>query len=276
MRHGRWDALALVSLVASGGCGAGPGGNDLGDGGESCFVAHVDYPVGKYPSSVAIGDFNGDGKPDLAVANSGSGDVSVLLNDNGGGTFAPAANYATDSGFGPDFALAVVRIGDLDGDGKADLAVANFGAGNISVLLNRGNGTFAPAVNYAAGTQPSSVAIGDVDGDGRADLVVGDTDGDKIYILLNTGNGTFALPRAYSGISGGVLEVTVGDLDADGKLDVVVANWQSDTVSVLINTGHGTFAAPVPYTTTGLGPVAVAIGDLNLKSPSSIPPTKRT
>ena len=106
------------------------------------FQAQLNYAAGTNPISVAIADINGDGKPDLAVANYG-GDVSVLLG-NGKGGFT-AVNYA--AGSHPHS----VAIADFNGDGNPDLVVTNEGDDNISVLLGKGNGTFQPAVNYAAG-----------------------------------------------------------------------------------------------------------------------------
>ena len=110
------------------------------------FLEAVNYAAGTVLSSVAVGDFNGDGKADLAVANDGSDTVSVLLG-NGNGTFQAAVNY----GAGTD--PRSVAVGDFNGDGKADLAVANFFSDNVSVLLGNGNGTFQAAVNYAAGIE---------------------------------------------------------------------------------------------------------------------------
>src|SRR5439155_753212 len=154
------------------------------------FAAAVNYGAGTAPLSVAIGDFNGDGKADLVVANSGDNDVSILLG-NGNGTFAAAVNYAAGS------LPYSVAIGDFDGDGKADLAVANFNDNNVSILLGTGNGPFAAAVNYAAGTGPYSVAISDFNGDGKADLAVANLNSANVSILLNSGAcslncGTFA------------------------------------------------------------------------------------
>src|SRR5438128_89154 len=121
--------------------------------------------------SVAAGDFNGDGKPDLAVANYGQpfssppieGNLSVLLG-NGDGTFQAAVNY------GAGAKRSSVAVGDFNGDGKADLAVANSGTNNISVLVGNGDGTFQAAVNYSVGDGPQSVAVGDFNGDGKPDL----------------------------------------------------------------------------------------------------------
>ncbi len=99
------------------------------------------------PTSVAIGDVNGDGKPDLVVANSGSNTVSVLLG-NGNGTFQPQQTFAA----GP--AQLAVAVGDVNGDGSPDLVVTNAGNNTVSVLLGNGNGTFQPQQTFATGREP--------------------------------------------------------------------------------------------------------------------------
>ena len=120
----------------------------LGDGGGS-FGAATNFAAGTAPSSVAIGDLNGDGKPDLAVANPGSGSVSVLLGD-GAGSFAAATNFATGS------APRAVAVGDLNGDAKPDLAVANLDSDNVSVLLN----VSTPEVMWVADRQVFGATVG--------------------------------------------------------------------------------------------------------------------
>ena len=134
------------------------------------FLAPLAFDTGVSPTAVAVGDFNGDGIPDLAVADSGvyptySGTVSILLG-KGDGTFQAAVNYA--AGRQP----VSVAVGDFNGDGKLDLAVANYGdyfhgsGSGVSVLLGNGNGTFQPAQSFPAGINPTSVAVGDFNGDG--------------------------------------------------------------------------------------------------------------
>jgi hypothetical protein len=149
----------------------------LGNG-DGTFQAARNFAAGNRPWSVAVGDFNGDGIPDLAVANSYSNNVSVLLG-NGDGTFQAARNFAAGS-----FPLSVA-VGDLNGDGTLDLAVANSGGNNVSVLLGNGDGTFQAARNYAVGNGPLSVAVGDFNGDGAPDLAVANFFSNDVSILLN-------------------------------------------------------------------------------------------
>src|SRR5439155_4821028 len=122
------------------------------------------------PLSVAVGDLNGDGVPDLAVANDRSNDVSVLRG-TGDGTFQAAVDVPLPAGSNP----SSVAVGDFDGDGKPDLAVAIPRSNHVLVLLGTGEGTFQAALAFAAGSHPVSVAVGGVTGDGKLDLAVGNT-----------------------------------------------------------------------------------------------------
>ena len=132
------------------------------------------------PLSVAVGDFNGDGKPDLAVANEASGNVSVLLG-NGDGSFQAAQDFA--AGDTPVF----VAVGDFNGDGVEDLAVANLdvSSNNVSVLLGIGDGSFQTAQDFGAGRAPDSVVVGDFNGDGKPDLAVANQSSNNVSVLIN-------------------------------------------------------------------------------------------
>jgi uncharacterized repeat protein (TIGR01451 family) len=206
---------------------------------DSLFAPPVNYGVGVYPWSVFAADLDGDGDYDLATANTGSYNVSILLN-NGDGTFAAAVNYG--AGANP----AGVFAADLDGDSDYDLAVANRGSNNISILKNNGDGTFQAAVNYGAGDYPISVFVADLDGDADYDLAVANEGSNNVSILKNNGDGTFQTAVNY--VAGGApFSVFAADLDRDSDYDLAVANEGSNDISILKNNGDGTFAEPVNY-----------------------------
>jgi hypothetical protein len=151
----------------------------LGNG-DGTFGTPSLYSTGTTDLCVAVGDFNGDGIPDLVTADDKSDTVSVLLG-NGDGTFKPRVPYSVGS------FPQVVAIGDFNGDGKLDLATANQNSNNVTVLQGNGDGTFQTGVNYAVGSSPEDVAVGDVNGDGSLDLVTADLNNNDVEVLLNTG-----------------------------------------------------------------------------------------
>jgi hypothetical protein len=217
------------------------------------FLPTVYYGVGTNPESVAVGDFNGDGLPDLAIANKG-GNVTVLWG-TGSGTFGSARSYA--AGGHP----ISVAAGDLNGDGILDLAVANYDSGTVSVLFGYGDGTFQLPVNYSAGANPYSVAIGDFNGDGKPDLAVANNGGGNVSVLLGNGVGIFQSAVNY-GAGTNPTGIVLGDFNADGKQDLAVVNNHDGTVSVLLGNGDGTFRAAVNYA-VGSSPFFAAAADFN-------------
>jgi hypothetical protein len=148
----------------------------------------------------------------------------------GDGSFQPKRDYRTG---GAPFSVA---IGDLNGDGKPDLATANYVANTVSVLLNRGDGSFQAKRDYKPGNYPISVAIGDLNGDGKPDLATANHS-NTVSVLANRGDGRFQAKLDYrAGGRGGQYWVAIGDLNGDGKPDLVTANFDADTVTVLLNT----------------------------------------
>ena len=189
------------------------------------------FRAGHFPVSVALGDVNRDGRPDLAVANVGDDTVSVLLG-NGDGTFQAAVSFATGS------SPTSVALGDVNRDGRPDLAVANGGDDTVRVRLGNGDGTFRAAMSFATGSRPTSVAFGDVNRDGRPDLAVANALSDTVSVLLGNGNGTFRAAVSFA-TGSSPTSVALGDVNRDGRPDLAVANGGGGDVSVLLNRGDG-------------------------------------
>ncbi len=231
------------------------------------YATKMDFSTGSFPQSVAIGDLDGDGKADLAVANSTSNTVSVFRNTSTVGAISYAAKMDFGTGTGP-FSVA---IGDLDGDGRADLVVTNSNSNNVSVFRNTSTAagviSYAAKVDFATGSKPQSVAIGDLDGDGKVDLAVANRGDNTVSVLRNTSTGVISYADKVDFTTGtNPQSVAIGDLDDDGKTDLAVANFGSSTVSVFRNTSTG--LGDISYDTkvdfdTGSGSRSVVIGDLN-------------
>jgi hypothetical protein len=198
-------------------------------------------------SSVVVGDFNGDGKLDLAAASYGY--VRILLG-GGTGNFTLASSLGSVLGYPPS-----VAVGDFNGDGKLDLAVVGYDT--VRILLGDGRGNFLASSLDVGGALPSA-AVGDFNGDGKLDLAVANGN-NTVSILLGDGTGSFALASSPA-VGYGPESVAVGDFNGDGKLDLAVANENGNTVSILLGDGAGNFtlaSAPVAYG------ASVAVGDFN-------------
>jgi hypothetical protein len=204
--------------------------------GTISFAARIDLPAGIGSRGIAIGDFDGDGKADLVVANTGSGTISFLRNTSTPGLISFAAKTDYASGSGPH----AIAIGDLDGDGKQDVAVTNLNSATVSVFRNTGiPGTisFASKTDYLTGGSSFGVAIGDLDGDGKSELVVSSFFANSIFVFPNTstaGNIAFA-PRITYTVGFEPLNVAIADLDGEGKPDVAVSHITRYNFSVLKN-----------------------------------------
>ncbi len=228
----------------------------LGDG-MGGFSSSTDVSVASFPNSVAIGDFNGDGKQDLAVT-SQSNSVSIRLGDGMGG-FSGATEVTVSS---RSFAVA---IGDFNGDGKQDLAVANDSTqpSTVSIRLGDGLGGFTGSTEVSVGSGPVSLAIGDFNGDGNQDLAVANQYSNTVSIRLGDGLGGFTGATEVS-VGHQPYSVAIGDFNGDGKQDLAVANvyLTDSTVSIRLGDGLGGFSGSTEVC-PGDWPSSVAIGDLN-------------
>ncbi len=290
-------------VTANGGGGANSISVRLGDG-RGNFSGSTEISVGLSPYSVATGDFNSDGKVDLATANTESNSVSVHLGDGLGG-FNRFGDIAVES------SPTSIVIGDFNGDGKADLATANSGFPSVSVRLGDGLGGFNGSTEIAVKSSPFSMVLGDFNGDGKTDFVSANENSSTISVQLGNGRGGFSrndvavglLPFALAigdfnsdgkddlvatsnsfgtqGVvvlmgdgSGGfnisteiapgeeTFGVKVGDFNGDGKADFVTANRNSNTISVRLGDGGGGFSGSTNFS-VGSGPLSVAVGDFN-------------
>lgn len=216
----------------------------------------VNYPSAAQGSSIALGDFNGDGKPDFATVDGETKIVSVFLG-NGDGTFRTGQTYSTVS------EARALAAGDFNGDGRTDLIIAsqNQFSGSLSVLLGNGDGTFQPPLNYPLASNPYAVAIADFNNDGIADVVTANSFGSTVSILLGRGDGSFQ-PEVDVNVTFSPGSLAIADFNRDGYADIAVSGLNG--VSILLGQG-GTNFAQTTINNLGSGSTGniLAVGDLN-------------
>lgn len=219
------------------------------------FAPAQTIPAAGVPFAIEAGDFNGDGRPDLAVVNLTPASVSIFLN-NGGTTLIGPTNFPVGNN---PFALTVA---DFNLDNQLDLAVANSESNNVSILLGDGMGGFGAASNVTVGSAPSAIDAGDFNLDGKPDLIVANLNSGYASVLLGDGNGGFGSPLSLStGV--GARAVLVADFNKDNRADVAVANREQNVLSIFYSNGDGTFLPGSSYA-TGTEPLWLATADLNL------------
>lgn len=215
--------------------------------GSIAFQNQVTYDTGDQSYEVVVADLNRDGRPDLIVGNHGANTVGVLLG-NGNGTFQAQNTYATS---GPPGGIWSLVAADVNGDGIPDVIAGNSGSTAVSVLISKGNGTFATPVTFDVGAGVRGpLAAADVNGDGKADLLISNGDSDTVSVLLGIGNGTF-LPQLTFATGRLPRQVVAGDVNGDGELDLIVANGNGVSVSVLLGNGDGTFQDQITFAAGG-------------------------
>lgn len=229
----------------------------LGGGNGAFTTIGSIIPVGNSPVAIATGDFDKDGKTDLVVVNNLSNSITILRGA-GNGTFSEAADSPISVGTGPDG----VAVGDFNGDGILDLAVANFGSSTVSILIGGVNGSFTPGTPVSVGSGPAAIVTGYFNGDQMQDLAIANFSSNSVSILTGNGNGGFSVTSQT--VTGGPISLVVGKFDSNTTQDLAVALQSNGTVAILLGAGDGTFApAPAPPATVGTNPVSVAAGDFN-------------
>src|SRR6266850_5773715 len=284
MAKGDFNGDVIPDFAVAGfACANGPGfpANSvavyLGNG-DGTFKPPVYYAAGPCPYQVVAGHVRGQGTPeDLVVVDGGVGNNVTVLLGNGDGTFQSPITVASFVG-----SVTAAAIGDLNGDGKPDIAVSAWGGsgdtgGNlntVAILLGNGDGTFQPPVFYQSINNTYGIAIGDFNNDGKPDIIVRNPE--AIALSLGNGDGTFlpgyvilAEPTTLISVNppgpilNGLVSSVIGDFNEDGNLDIAAAE-DGERVDVLLGTGTGAFAPPVTYlnnqhqTGSGGGQIAMA------------------
>jgi Bacterial Ig-like domain (group 3)/FG-GAP-like repeat/FG-GAP repeat len=219
----------------------------------------LDLTPGTMPTSVVVGDLNGDGKLDLVAGNGASGTVSVWLGDGLGG-YGAKTDWVTSL---TSSNTATVAIADMNGDGKSDIVVANSNQDSLVVLLGTGLGAFLPRITTYIGfaAYPIGLAIADFNNDGKLDVTTTDPSFNAVLVLLGNGAGGFFLRNDYAA-GQGPSGVVVADVNGDTKPDLIVSDYGDNTISILLGDNSGNFYTRTTCP-TGAGPYSLTVGDLN-------------
>jgi FG-GAP-like repeat/Abnormal spindle-like microcephaly-assoc'd, ASPM-SPD-2-Hydin len=274
------DGKLDIAVLNIGGCGVDVCANTISvllGNGDGTFQPQTAYPTALGAQFLLVGDFNRDGKLDLATGNNSDIDlnnynglptVSVFLG-NGDGTFQSHVDYPIGNNV---TTISAMVAGDFNGDGNLDLACMSYDAKNVaelSVLLGNGDGSFQPATQTSLPAFGLSLIAADVNGDGKLDLVsaVNTSPNGVVYVFLGNGDGSFQPGVSYMAGDGPAV-VAAADINADGKLDLVVASDISSAVSILPGNGDGTFQSAVSFPASFPGAQAnvspsLVIGDFN-------------
>ncbi|HTF89057.1 MAG TPA: VCBS repeat-containing protein [Planctomycetota bacterium] len=218
------------------------------------FNGPVNYATGPQSDATAAGDFNNDGRLDLATS-SDQPDKVVIFTNNGAGAFSQSATVQTGGGTSPHTPVA----GDLDGDGDVDIAVSLKNTNQVRILVNNG-GAFTLGPVFSVGAEPRTMAIADIDNDGDLDLAVSNRSGNTVSVLRNGGSLAFTVQSYQAGIQ--PRSIALGDVTGDGLADLAIAAHDSSAVIVLGNIGGGAFA-PIATINLGNKPEGIAIARFN-------------
>ncbi len=229
----------------------------LGNG-DGTFQPAKTSSLASVPTAITTGQFDAGSATDIVAADF-STDSIYFRAGNGNGGFGSAVPESLGSGLGP----SAIAAADFNGDGKLDVATANFLGNNLSVALGNGDGTFQPPISFTAGAGATDLAVADFDGDGIPDIAIANADANTVSVRFGNGDGTFSSsPQIAVGMS--PRSLAVADFNNDGSPDLVVTNQGSDTVSIILSTP----AVDRPIAKTG-GPYTVTQGSTVMLDASS-------